>query len=60
MIKVSNEEIVEPRRNHGASIFGKFMVVFGGINNKNHYLRDFKYLDLKELKWYNKEYKADE
>jgi hypothetical protein len=52
---------VEPRRNHGAAIFGKFMVVFGGINNKNKCLNDFKYLDLKELKWYAKEYKiADE
>jgi hypothetical protein len=34
------------------------MMIFGGISSKNKYLSDLKYLDLKELKWYGKEYKA--
>jgi hypothetical protein len=49
--------MVEPRKHHGACIFGKYMFVFGGINSKNKCLPDIKYLDLKELKWYGKEYK---
>jgi len=52
-----DEEIVEPRRHHSACNFGKYMVVFGGISSKNQHFNDLKYLDLKELKWYNKEYK---
>jgi hypothetical protein len=32
-------------------------MIFGGINTKKKYLNDFKYLDLKQLKWFNKDYK---
>lgn len=60
-IKIANEEIVEARRHHGACIFGKYMIIFGGLSSKSQHLNDLKYLDLKELKWYSKEYKcADE
>jgi len=38
---------------------GKYMVVFGGISSKRSYLKDFVYLDLKELRWYQKEYSID-
>jgi hypothetical protein len=30
------------------------MIVFGGINSKRSYLKDIVYLDLKELRWYQK------
>jgi hypothetical protein len=33
---------------------GKYMLVLGGINTKKEYLKDFIYLDLKELRWYRK------
>ena len=38
---------------------GKYMVVFGGMNTKREFLSDFVYLDLKELRWYHKEYKTE-
>jgi len=36
------------------------MIVFGGISSKNQHFNDLKYLDMKELKWYGKEYKYDD
>ena len=33
-IKMHNEESVEPRRCHSATLLGKYMLVFGGINSK--------------------------
>lgn len=33
------------------------MIVFGGMNAKKQYLNDLIYLDLKELRWYHKEYR---
>ena len=50
-IKISNEEIVEPRRQHSACIIGKHMLVYGGINTKKEYLSDLKILNLKALEW---------
>jgi len=35
------------------------MIILGGINMKKDYLNDLVYLDLKELRWYHKEYKID-
>jgi hypothetical protein len=35
------------------------MIVIGGINSKKEYLNDFVYLDLKELRWYHKEYRVE-
>lgn len=46
-LKMSNEESIEGRRSHGASLMGKYMIVFGGMNTKREYLRDLIYLDLK-------------
>lgn len=37
---------------------GKYMLVLGGINTRREFLNDFMYLDLKELRWYHKEYKV--
>lgn len=48
-IKISNEVIVEPRRQHSACIIGKFMLVYGGVNTKKEYLSDLRVLDLKAL-----------
>lgn len=58
-LKMTNEEIIEGRRSHSAILMGKYMIVFGGMNTKREYLKDFVYLDLKELRWYNKEYKIE-
>lgn len=57
-VRIANEEMIEARRHHGACHFGRYMFVFGGISSKNIHLSDLKYLDLKELKWYGKEYKC--
>lgn len=38
---------------------GKYMLVLGGINTRREFLNDFMYLDLKELRWYHKEYKVE-
>jgi hypothetical protein len=38
---------------------GKYILVLGGISTKKEYLGDFIYLDLKELRWYRKEYKIE-
>ncbi len=38
---------------------GKYMLIFGGMNTKREFLNDFIYLDLKELRWYHKEYKIE-
>lgn len=35
------------------------MLIFGGINTKREFLNDFIYLDLKELRWYHKEFKTE-
>ena len=35
------------------------MLVVGGINMKKDYLGDFVCLDLRELRWYHKEYKIE-
>jgi hypothetical protein len=36
---------------------GKYMLILGGINTRRGFLKDFLYLDLKELRWYQKEYR---
>lgn len=59
VLKMSNEEAIEGRRSHGAALMGKYMIIFGGMNTRREYLRDFVYLDLKELRWYHKEYKVE-
>lgn len=33
-LKMSNEESIEGRRNHGVALLGKYMLVIGGINTK--------------------------
>lgn len=53
-LKMHNEESVEPRRCHSATLLGRYMLVIGGINSSKEYLSDFVYLDLKELRWYHK------
>ena len=58
-IKVQNEVAVEPRRSHGAVIVGKQMLIFGGINSSREHLRDMKFLDLRELKWIDLDYKIE-
>jgi hypothetical protein len=58
-LKMHNEESVEPRRCHTATLFGRYMIIIGGINSKKEYLSDFVYLDLKELRWYHKEYRVE-
>lgn len=58
-LKMSNEDSIEARRNHGAVLMGKYMLVLGGINTRREFLNDFMYLDLKELRWYHKEYKVE-
>ena len=35
------------------------MLIFGGLNSKKNYLNDLLYLDLKELRWYHKDYKVE-
>ena len=44
---------------HAYALMGKYMIVFGGISSKRSFLKDFVYLDLKELRWYQKEYRID-
>ena len=40
-------------------LMGKYMLIFGGMNTRRQNLQDFIYLDLKELRWYEKEYKVE-
>lgn len=58
-LKMHNEDSVEPRRCHTATLLGRYMIVIGGINAKKEHLSDFVYLDLKELRWYHKEYRVE-
>ena len=59
IIKMINEESVEPRRSHSATLMGKYMVIFGGMNTKKEFLNDLVYLDIKDLRWSHKEYKIE-
>ena len=45
---------MEARRLHGCALMGKYMLVFGGINTRKEMLKDLLYLDLKEMRWYQK------
>lgn len=54
VLKMGGEEAVEGRRSHACAVMGKYMIVFGGINTRRAFLKDFIYLDLKELRWYQK------
>lgn len=56
-MKMHNEDNIEARRSHAVVLMSKNMVVFGGMNSKKQYLSDLVYLDLKELRWYHKEFK---
>lgn len=58
-MRMHNEDTVESRRSHSAILMSKNMLVFGGMNSKKQYLSDLLYLDLKELRWYHKEYKIE-
>lgn len=58
-LKMTNEDVIEGRRSHGCALMGKYMLIFGGMNTKREFMKDFFYLDLKELKWYQKEYKIE-
>lgn len=59
VLKMGNEEVIQGRRYHGCALMGKYMLVFGGMNTKRQLLKDFVYLDLKELKWFQKEFKVE-
>ncbi len=58
-LKMHNEDTIEARRSHSAVLMSKNMVVFGGMSSKKQFLGDLVYLDLKELRWYHKEFKAE-
>lgn len=42
---------VQARRNHVAVIFGRYMLIHGGINTYGEYLNDIKVLNLTNMKW---------
>ena len=46
-LRLHNEESIEPRRSHTATLLGKYMLVLGGITMKKDYLNDLVYLDLR-------------
>ena len=46
-IRASGEYIF-PRKNHTSCIVGKFLVVHGGIDNREWYLRDLWILDIRK------------
>lgn len=54
VLKMTGEELVEGRRSHSCALMGKYMLILGGINTRRGFLKDFLYLDLKELRWYQK------
>ena len=58
-MKMDNEDTIEARRSHSAVLMSKNMIVFGGMNAKKQFLSDLVYLDLKELRWYHKEFKTE-
>ena len=58
-LKMHNEDTIEARRSHSAVLMSKNMVVFGGMSSKKQFLGDLVYLDLKELRWYHKEFKTE-
>ncbi len=39
-------EMIEPRRNHAAVIINKTLIIYGGIDNHGHYLKDVWELNL--------------
>ena len=41
----------ESRRHHAASQLGKFMIVYGGMNQHGHILSDLYILDMKFKRW---------
>ena len=55
-LKVKGEEQLEARRSHSCVLMGRYMLVFGGLNTRREMLKDLAYLDLKEVRWYHKEY----
>ena len=59
VLKIRGEEYIPSRRSHSCVMMGKYMLVFGGLTMKKDSLKDLVYLDLKELKWYQKEYLID-
>ena len=56
IMKMRGEELVAPRRSHACALMGKYMIIFGGLNMRREAYSDLVYLDLKELKWYQKEF----
>lgn len=48
-------DIVEARRNHSATLCGKFFFIVGGVNSYDKTLRDVMSLNLETLKWFTYE-----
>jgi hypothetical protein len=42
----SGPDGVPPRRAHASTIYGKYLIVHGGINTRGNYLNDLYYFDL--------------
>lgn len=49
LIKVYGD-FIENRRNHSACIIGKFLFIYGGINNYNKHLSDLITVNLESFK----------
>lgn len=39
-------EFIQPRRNHSAVVIGKHLLVYGGVDTRDHYMNDVWHLDL--------------
>ena len=48
---VGDGESPDPRRHHAAAQLGKFMLVYGGMNQQGHILSNLYILDMKAKKW---------
>jgi hypothetical protein len=51
--------LADPRRNHGASILGNSMLIYGGINNNSEVLSDFQAVHLDQMQWFPLKFTKD-
>lgn len=49
----------DPRRNHGASIVGNSMIIYGGINNNSEVLEDFQAVNIDLMQWFTIKFTKD-
>jgi hypothetical protein len=42
--------MLEARRNHTANIVGKYLIIFGGVNTNNVYLKNVTAINLETFK----------